>query len=152
MLNGVGCGDAYKAFFRRVKAGTAAPGFPKFRGRDYWDSFGFSQNGGFRFDGRRLRLKGMPGGLRLHLHRPLPGDIGTLGHRSGNLRSITLTRDPGGRKWWANIACQVVPPTRCQSACPASTPVGQKRRVEEGRIYGPSSPVEERRWDNTPSR
>ena len=107
--------DAYKAFFRRVKAGTGPAGFPKFRGRDYWDSFGFSQNGGFRLDGKRLRCKGLPGGLRLHLHRPLPADIATLGHRSGNLRSITLTRDPGGRKWWVCIACRVEPTQRCQS-------------------------------------
>jgi putative transposase len=111
--------DAYKAFFRRVKTGTGAPGFPKFRGRDYWDSFGFSQNGGFRFDGSRLRCKGIPGGLRIHLHRPLPGDIGARGHRSDALRSITITRDPGGRKWWICIACRVTPPTRCQSTSAA---------------------------------
>jgi hypothetical protein len=35
---------------------------------------------------------------------------------------------------------------------PVSAPVGQKGPVEEERIYGPSSPVEERRWDNNPSR
>ena len=107
--------DAYKAFFRRVKAGTGPAGFPRFRGRDRWDSFGFSQNGGFRLDGSRVRFKGMPGGLRLHLHRPLPGDIGTLGHRSDKLRSITITRDPGGRKWWICVACRVEPQQRCQS-------------------------------------
>src|SRR4051794_6301919 len=36
--------------------------------------------------------------------------------------------------------------------CPASAPVRQKRRVEEERVDSPSSPVKERRWDNSPSR
>lgn len=154
--------DAYKAFFRRIREGKRRDaGFPLFRGRDRWDSFGFSQNGGFRLtnsgvpsrgarngdsgrrapgdttgstlsdggdssprsdddrtsqNGRmRLRIKGLPGGLRLHLHRPLPGDIGTLGHKSENLRSITITHDPGGRKWWVSISCRVDPQPRCQS-------------------------------------
>jgi putative transposase len=107
--------DAYAAFFKRA-AGGGAPGFPKFRGRAGWRSFGFSQNGGFRFDGRRVRFKGMPGGLRLHLHRPLPGDVGALGHRSAALRSIVLTRDVGGRKWWIALMCEVAPQARCRSA------------------------------------
>lgn len=105
--------DAYKAFFSRVKKGTGKAGFPRFRGRDYWQSFGFSQNGGFRFDGRRLRMKGLPGGLRLKLHRPLPGDIGALGHRSDRLRSIVLTRE--GRRWMIALQCYVEPIPRCQS-------------------------------------
>src|SRR5258706_9057619 len=33
--------EAYKAFFRRVKKG-GKPGFPRFRGRGWVDSFGFS--------------------------------------------------------------------------------------------------------------
>jgi putative transposase len=108
--------DAYKAFYRRLGEGKRKDaGFPKSRKLDRWDSFGFSQNGGFRFDGKRLRFKGLPGGLRLHLHRPLPGDIGTLGHRSDKLHAITLTRDPGRRKWWVCLACDVIPQPRCQS-------------------------------------
>ena len=35
--------------------------------------------------------------------------------------------------------------------CPASTPVRQRRPVEEERVNGSSSPVKERRWDNNPS-
>ena len=35
--------------------------------------------------------------------------------------------------------------------CSASTPVRQKRPVEEERVNGSSSPVKERRWDNNPS-
>src|SRR6187455_422674 len=34
--------DAYKGFFRRVKAG-GKPGFPRFRGRGWFHSFGFRE-------------------------------------------------------------------------------------------------------------
>src|ERR671914_1093270 len=36
--------------------------------------------------------------------------------------------------------------------CPASAPVRQKGLVEGERVDSPSSPVRERRWDNSPSR
>ena len=68
--------EAFKGFFRRVRAGQA-PGFPRFKPMSRWDSFGFSEFSGIRLNGRRLRFKGMPGGLRVHLHRQLP-DAGTL--------------------------------------------------------------------------
>jgi putative transposase len=57
---------AYKAFFQRAKAGAgAASGFPKFKGRDYFDGFGFDAPQQIKFDGRRLRFAGLCGGLRL---------------------------------------------------------------------------------------
>ena len=77
--------DAYAAFFRRVKGG-GAPGFPRFRGKGWWRSFGFAEFAGARWDGKRLRFKGLPGGLRVHLHRPLPAD----------LRSCVFTKDESG--------------------------------------------------------
>jgi putative transposase len=56
---------AFKAFFRRVKAGQK-PGFPRFRGRDRFPGFGFKTHGdGFRFTPKngwrhgRLRLSGI---------------------------------------------------------------------------------------------
>ena len=64
--------EAYKAFFRRVKANNGAAGFPRFRGASRWRSFGFSEFQGLRFDGKRIRFKGFPSSLRVHLHRPLP--------------------------------------------------------------------------------
>jgi putative transposase len=79
--------DAYKAFFRRVKEAKDKAGFPRFRGKDFWHSFGFSQNGGFRLGGARPKIafKGLPGyhqghtaagnlpgGIRIHCHRPFP--------------------------------------------------------------------------------
>lgn len=65
--------DAYKAFFRRLKTRDGKAGFPRFRGKGRWRAFGFTEFRGIRFDGKRLRFAGMPGGLRVHLHRSLPG-------------------------------------------------------------------------------
>lgn len=80
--------DAYKAFFRRLKKRDGKAGFPRFRGEGGWNSFGFNEFCGIRFDGKRLRLSSMPGALRVHLHRQLP---------SGKLLACTFTRD--GRGW-----------------------------------------------------
>ena len=64
--------EAYRGFFRRVKSG-GKPGFPRFRGKGWFDSFGFRQFVGITLVHARLRFKGMPGSLRVHWHRELPG-------------------------------------------------------------------------------
>ena len=61
--------SAYCGFFRRVKGGGKA-GFPRFRGKGWFDSFGFREFSGISLDVGRIRFKGMPGALRIHLHRP----------------------------------------------------------------------------------
>lgn len=63
---------AFSGFFKRVKAGEKA-GHPRFKGKGWWDSFAFDTWNAIRFDGRRIRFKGMPSGLRVHVHRALPG-------------------------------------------------------------------------------
>jgi putative transposase len=83
---------AFQAFFRRVKAGEA-PGYPRFKGRNRWRSFGFKEDGnGFKVDGRRLKVHGI-GRLAVRWHRPLPGPIKTL----------RLRRKAG--KWYAAFSC-----------------------------------------------
>jgi putative transposase len=65
---------AFKAFFRRLKAGET-PGYPRFKGRNRWKSFGFKEYGnGFKIDGRRLRLFGV-GRVAVRWHRPIEGKI-----------------------------------------------------------------------------
>jgi putative transposase len=86
---------AYKAFFRRVKAGEK-PGFPRFRGPGRYDSFTFKQSG-FAVEERLLRVSKI-GVLRLVLHRPIAGTIKTL----------TLRRTPSG-KWYACFSVETVP-------------------------------------------
>lgn len=89
--------QAFQAFFRRVKAGEK-PGYPRFKGRGWYNSFLFKQFGsGARLDGRRLKLFGI-GRVRVRWHRPLEGDIKTVRivHKAG--------------RWYACFACEVEAP------------------------------------------
>jgi len=94
---------AYKAFFRRVKAGAlrqaqgaagelVEPGYPRFKGRGLYDSFTFKQVG-FRLDGDKLTLSKI-GTIRVKLHRDICGTIKTL----------TIQRDSIGN-WYACFSC-----------------------------------------------
>src|SRR2546428_1860840 len=85
---------AFQAFFRRVKAGEQ-PGYPRFKGKDRFKSFGFKEYGnGFKVDRRRLKVAGI-GRVAVRWHRQVPGQIKTL----------RLTRKAG--KWYAVLACEV---------------------------------------------
>lgn len=64
--------EAFKGFFSRVRRGEKKVGFPRFRGKNWFTSFDFSQFVGITFDGSRLRFKGSGGGIRVHVHRPMP--------------------------------------------------------------------------------
>jgi putative transposase len=86
---------AYKAFFRRVKAGES-PGFPRFRGPGRYDSFTFKQSG-FALQDSLLRVSKI-GALRLVLHRPIEGTVKTL----------TLRRVASG-KWYACFSVEMEP-------------------------------------------
>jgi len=65
---------AFKAFFRRAKAGEK-PGYPRFKSACRFHSFEFKQFGvGARLDGRRLKLFGI-GRVRIRWHRKMVGTI-----------------------------------------------------------------------------
>lgn len=78
---------AFSAFFQRVASRRSKAGFPRFRGVGRWRSFGFASFRGIRFDGKRLRFAGLPGGIRVRLHRPIP---------AGKPLSCAFTRDHKG--------------------------------------------------------
>ena len=86
---------AFKAFFRRVRAGEKA-GYPRFRGYGWYDSFTFKQFG-FELLDNGLFLSKI-GTLKIILHRPIEGEIKTL----------TIQRDAVGN-WYACFACEVEP-------------------------------------------
>jgi hypothetical protein len=81
--------EAFQAFFRRIEAKRGKGGFPRFKSMHRWRSFGFSEFSGIRLIDGALVFKGMPGRLKLHLHRPLP--------ENASIRSCTLTKE--GRAW-----------------------------------------------------
>jgi putative transposase len=95
---------AFKAFFRRVKAGEPEVGYPRFKGKGRYDSITYPQYGnGVRLDGDRLILSKV-GAVHVILHRPL----------EGTPKTVTLTRSRTG-KWYACFTCEVeaqpLPPT-----------------------------------------
>ena len=63
--------DAYRGFYRRLESGQK-PGFPRFRGRGWFDTFGFRDMCGLTLRKGRIRFQGLPGSLRIHMHRALP--------------------------------------------------------------------------------
>ena len=86
---------AFKAFFRRVKAG-ANPGYPRFRGYGWYDSFTFKQSG-FGLQESSVFISKI-GTVKIFLHRPIEGRIKTL----------TIRKDAVGN-WYACFACEVEP-------------------------------------------
>jgi putative transposase len=80
---------AFDAFFRRVKRGET-PGYPRFKGKGWYDSFTFKQAGfGFKVNGQWLDLSKI-GRIQMVAHRPIEGRIKTL----------TIRRTSTG-KWYA---------------------------------------------------
>nr|HET6902533.1 transposase [Ktedonobacteraceae bacterium] len=67
---------AFKAFFRRVKAGEA-PGYPRFRGPDRYDSFCYPQSGFSLSHDHRVSLSKI-GSIKMVYHRPIKGSLKTL--------------------------------------------------------------------------
>lgn len=88
---------AFKAFFRRVKAGQT-PGFPRFKGEGRYDSMTYPQApSGCTLDGKILTLSKV-GAVNLKLHRPIEGKI----------KTVTIKRSPTG-KWYAVLSAEVEP-------------------------------------------
>lgn len=93
---------AFKAFFRRVKAGET-PGYPRFRPSDRFDSVDFRQGDGIKFDGahpshRRaaVRVQGV-GTIKVRMHRPLPDGV--------KVGQISIKREGSGpRAHWYIVA------------------------------------------------
>jgi putative transposase len=88
---------AFKAFFRRVKAGEK-PGYPRFRGYGRYASFTFKQSGFELLPAGKGLLISKIGAVRIDLHRPIVGRVKTL----------TVQRDAVG-SWYACLACEVEP-------------------------------------------
>ena len=63
---------AYQSFFRRVRSGDA-PGYPRFKSRNRFNSVAFVFGDGATCRKGRLHLQGI-GALKVKWHRPLPGN------------------------------------------------------------------------------
>jgi putative transposase len=91
---------AFAAFFRRCKAGEE-PGYPRFKGRGWFDSVTWAAGDGSRWDAdphgpvTRLRLQGI-GCVRVHQHRAIQGQV----------KTVTVKRE--GKRWFVALACDGV--------------------------------------------
>jgi putative transposase len=89
---------AFAAFFRRVKAGEK-PGYPRFLGKQRYNSFTYPQmgeHGGATLDRKHLTLTKI-GRIHLRLHRAWVGIP----------KTATIIREADG--WYAAISCADVP-------------------------------------------
>jgi len=107
---------AFGHFFRRVKSKAGKAGYPRFRGRDRYDSVEFPAHGdGIRLTGDRLRVQHV-GTIRVKLHRPV----------GGRVKTVTLKREAD--KWYVVLSCDLgdvpVPPS-------ANPPVGIDMGLEK---------------------
>ncbi len=85
---------AFSAFFRRIGNGET-PGYPRFKGRNRYNSFTYPDGAGWQFDGQVLHLSKI-GKAKVKLHRPLEGKIKTL----------TIKREVD--QWFATFSCEVL--------------------------------------------
>jgi putative transposase len=86
---------AFQAFFRRSKNGEK-PGFPRFKGRNWYDSFCYPDHAGWKMEGKYLHLSKV-GTVKVKLHREMAGKIKTL----------TIKRE--GEHWYAVFICECEP-------------------------------------------
>jgi putative transposase len=89
---------AYHAFFRRLMAGET-PGYPRFQGRDRYNSFTYPQvgdHGGAHLDNGALVLSKI-GRLAVRWSRPV----------EGTPKTVTISREADG--WYACFSCVDVP-------------------------------------------
>lgn len=94
---------AFVAFFRRLKAG-ATPGYPRFKGRNWFDTVEFPKDGdGCGWDSTpehptqtRVRVQGV-GHVKVNQHRPVTGVV----------KTISLKRE--GNRWYVVLSCDDVP-------------------------------------------
>jgi len=87
---------AFKAFWRRCKAGEN-PGFPRFKGKGWYDSITYPQSG-FRLHPDGVYLSKIDR-VKIVLHRPIQGAI----------KTCTVKKTPTG-KWYIYFSCETEKP------------------------------------------
>jgi putative transposase len=123
---------AFDAFFRRCAA-SEAPGYPRFKGKNRFRSFGYKEEGnGFKIDGRRLRLYGI-GRIAVRWHRPVQGKI----------KSLRICRKAD--KWYAAFSCEVEP----QLLPPLDKEIGIDAGLNSLFVLSSGEHIENPRWYRT---
>ncbi|MFG2819754.1 RNA-guided endonuclease InsQ/TnpB family protein [Kitasatospora sp. NPDC048365] len=94
---------AFAAFFRRVKS-AETPGYPRFRGVNWFDTVDFPKDGdGCRWDSTphgpvtRVRFQGV-GHVKVHRHRPVVGKV----------KTVSVKRE--GKRWYVILTAEQTQP------------------------------------------
>jgi putative transposase len=104
---------AFKAFFRRSKAGEK-PGYPRFRGRDRYDSFTFPQSGFSITNDDRVTLSKI-GSVKMVYHRKIKGKV----------KTCTIRRSSTG-KWYVSYSVECEPQRLPETPTQVGIDVGLK--------------------------
>jgi putative transposase len=86
---------AFDDFFRRVREGQN-PGYPRFQGRNRYDSFCYPQSG-FSVEEKHITLSKL-GTIRVKVHRKVEGTI----------KTCTMKHEAG--RWYVILSCEVKQP------------------------------------------
>jgi len=105
-------------FFRRVASGEK-PGYPRYKGRNRYNSFTYPQSGfSFTRNGKKLKLSKI-GSVRIRRHRPFPDGAA--------VKNCTIKRE--GERWYAIFSLEIPHKTSKED--------GEKAPVN----FKPTSPV-----------
>jgi len=85
---------AFDGFFRRIEQGQD-PGFPRFQGRNRYNSFTYPQAGGFSITHDNRVCLSKIGAIRVMLHRPI----------EGTPKTCTIKYEAG--QWYAVFSCEI---------------------------------------------
>ncbi|WP_319507376.1 transposase [uncultured Methanolobus sp.] len=83
---------AFKHFFRRVRSGEK-PGYPRFKGKGWYDSFTYPQMG-FKLEDNLLYLSKI-GNVRVKVHRKVEGEIKRI-----------IVRRSACKKWYVSLTIE----------------------------------------------
>jgi putative transposase len=89
---------SFDNFFRRMKEKNGRPGYPRFKGKDRYDSFTYPQQPGFQITPHGLKLSKI-GTIKIKLHRSIPITI----------KTCTIKREID--KWYACFVVDYAPIT-----------------------------------------
>src|SRR5271157_4719428 len=96
---------AFTAFFRRVKNGEKA-GFPRFKGKNWYDSFTYPDHAGWKLTVEEREEQGKKK-LSGRLHLSKIGMVKVKMHRemAGKIKTLTVKRE--GQHWYCVFICEV---------------------------------------------
>jgi len=96
--------NSFQNFYRRLKQGEKS-GFPRFKGKDHFDSRCYPQSG-FRINGNKVELSKI-GNIKVKWHRPIEGII----------KTCTIKRS--GKHWHVIFSCIIPRAVKKKVVCSA---------------------------------